>query len=296
MKRFTETTKWKDPWFRRLSSEHKLFWIYLLDEVDNAGVWMVDEELAGMIIGYQYPLDTLLNVFGDRIVVFDGGRKWWVRKFVEFQYGVLTYACRPHRKPIAILKKYNLWEEYRKGINTLEEEEEEEDQDKEEDKEEEEDKDLLHPSCASLFLERHPDYERLTRDPYMKRVTPEQYQAACRAYPRADECKAVDAALLDATMGKLDSGKYTPAQLLQWKFKDLDKMTPTESVVARRQAKKLDRDAQIQECVNKVWEMWQGGVPEEDAQGPLADLAFVMGDAAEKEAREILEFRKGNES
>jgi len=56
-KRFTDSEKWRDPWFRRLPTEYKLLWLYLLDECDVSGVWKVDLELATMIIGYTYPLD-----------------------------------------------------------------------------------------------------------------------------------------------------------------------------------------------------------------------------------------------
>jgi len=38
-KRFTASEKWEDLWFSELSNKYKLFWIYLLDKCDNAGVW-----------------------------------------------------------------------------------------------------------------------------------------------------------------------------------------------------------------------------------------------------------------
>jgi len=56
MKRFTETEKWRDPWFRKLSAGAKLAFLYIIDNCDNAGVWTADKELADFSIGMEIPL------------------------------------------------------------------------------------------------------------------------------------------------------------------------------------------------------------------------------------------------
>jgi hypothetical protein len=38
LKRFTETTKWADPWFRKLPLRLKSLWHWLCDTCDMAGV------------------------------------------------------------------------------------------------------------------------------------------------------------------------------------------------------------------------------------------------------------------
>ncbi len=50
-KRFTDTGKWIDKWFRKLSVHQKLLFLWLIDNCDNAGFWEVDIELAAQQIG-----------------------------------------------------------------------------------------------------------------------------------------------------------------------------------------------------------------------------------------------------
>jgi len=73
MKRFTETQKWEDAWFRRLPLELKTLWSWLLDKCDNAGVIDPDLDLASFQIGYQYPIDTL-SKFDGRVVKLANGK------------------------------------------------------------------------------------------------------------------------------------------------------------------------------------------------------------------------------
>jgi hypothetical protein len=124
MKRFTETQKWDDPWFRRLSPELKHLWQWLLDHCDNAGVIEPDIELASFQIGYQYPMDTL-SKFGDRVVKIDGA-KYFIPKFIGFQYGILSTDCKAHNPVFQSLNKH-FPKGYPKGIHTLQEKEREKD-------------------------------------------------------------------------------------------------------------------------------------------------------------------------
>lgn len=103
MKRFTETAKWDDPWFRKLRPEMKLLWQWFLDHCDNAGVIDVDLELASFQIWYQYPSDTLLD-FDGRVVALESG-KMFIEKFIAFQYGKLSNDCMAHRPVFSSLEK-----------------------------------------------------------------------------------------------------------------------------------------------------------------------------------------------
>ena len=100
-KRFTATDKWDDPWFFDLSNTNKLFWLYLLDNCNHAGIWQVNVKLVEFRIkDFVYEPEA----FKDRIVVLSP-EKWFIRKFVDFQYGELNKDNRAHQSVISILQK-----------------------------------------------------------------------------------------------------------------------------------------------------------------------------------------------
>ena len=105
MKRFVETDRWKDPWFRGLSTHAKLAFQYICDCADNAGVWDADYQLANFCIKADINWLEVMEEFGDRVKEICDGRKVWITRFVRFQCGELTPACPPHRKVIELLKK-----------------------------------------------------------------------------------------------------------------------------------------------------------------------------------------------
>lgn len=105
MKRFTETTKWIDPWFRKLSPPTKLLWLYLCDNCDTAGIIELDIDAASFCIGSQVG-DSNLKEIGDRLDRKEG--KLLIRKYVMFQHGRLTPDCNAHKPGIASVERYNL--------------------------------------------------------------------------------------------------------------------------------------------------------------------------------------------
>jgi hypothetical protein len=122
MKRFTETDKWRDTWFRKLKPLSKLAFIYIVDNCDSAGVWDPDFDLADFTIGEKVNWVDVLTDFGDRVEVLKNG-KWHLVRFVEFQYGELVEECRPHAKILALLRSHGIpyGIGYPKGSHTLEE-------------------------------------------------------------------------------------------------------------------------------------------------------------------------------
>lgn len=133
MKRFTETSKWTDPWFRNLPMRLKCLWHYLCDCCDVAGV--IDPDFAAMAfhIGGKFTAEDA-GAFGGRVEVLPNG-KWRVVKFIQFQYGKLLENCKPHAAVFAALSKHGvtLSEGYPKGIQR------DMDMDKDKEKEKEED-------------------------------------------------------------------------------------------------------------------------------------------------------------
>ena len=133
-KRFTDTNKWKDTWFQDLPTKYKLFWVYILDECDNAGLWKPNIRLAIFQIGEPFEESELKRVFSDRIEITESGY-WFIKKFIDFQYGKLSDNSKPHISVLKLLETHKI-KGYTKGIHTLK------DKDKEKDKDIDKDKDV----------------------------------------------------------------------------------------------------------------------------------------------------------
>lgn len=106
-KRFTDTEKWRRPWFRKLSLEHKSLWIYMLDSCDHAGIWYKDFELASFLIGAEISESEVLSVFSKQIKVLDDAH-WFFPDFIVFQYGRLRNNNSAHIGVLRILNMYGL--------------------------------------------------------------------------------------------------------------------------------------------------------------------------------------------
>lgn len=103
MKRFSESTKWADPWFRALSIESKCIWLWLLDNCDCAGIIEPDLDLAAFQIGTTKPLQSSLDALGNRVQRH--GSKLFIPKFIAYQYGAeLNLANTAHRGVIRRLE------------------------------------------------------------------------------------------------------------------------------------------------------------------------------------------------
>lgn len=70
-KRHTDTEKWKQPWYRKLTSVQRDIRNFLLDDCDHAGVWWIDLERVEFFTGQKTNLEEIAICFNHKIVYRD---------------------------------------------------------------------------------------------------------------------------------------------------------------------------------------------------------------------------------
>lgn len=108
-KRFITTELFKDAWFMDLPNKYKLFWIYLITNCEYTGIWQVNYKVAQFYVGEHLEPSECERVMSDRIVKIEGGKYWFMPKFIEFQYGhELKYSNSTVRNVIKTLIQKSL--------------------------------------------------------------------------------------------------------------------------------------------------------------------------------------------
>ncbi len=118
-KRFTDTEKFKKRWIKDLSMEYKLFWVYLLDHCNHAGIWDVEMDIANVRLGTDLKEEETLKAFSGKIISLDNGNKWFIPKFVTFQYSELNENVKAHKSVIDILKSLSVYKQFVKSSGTV---------------------------------------------------------------------------------------------------------------------------------------------------------------------------------
>lgn len=104
-KRFTDTEKFNDKWYRKLPILQKVIWEYLLSECNHAGILeKFDIELMSFKIGAEVTNEDL-RFFKDRII-FISDSVLYIPKFIKFQYGELNPQNKVHA---SVLKEFERW-------------------------------------------------------------------------------------------------------------------------------------------------------------------------------------------
>jgi len=106
-KRFTDTNKWYKSWFMDLTSDERELWLYMLDTCDHAGIWEVNWKLTKMLVSFQG--DHLPESFAKQVTKISD-KKYFIKDFIEFQYGTLNPNVNAHKSVIKILEKYGIIE------------------------------------------------------------------------------------------------------------------------------------------------------------------------------------------
>lgn len=101
MKRFTETGKWLDPWYRKLSPVAKLLWSFVTDNCDCTGTIELDVESASFHIGAKIE-EKHVSELGTRVERTSDG-KLFIPRFISFQYGELSESCPAHKPVFKLL-------------------------------------------------------------------------------------------------------------------------------------------------------------------------------------------------
>ena len=132
-KRFTDSNKFGDIWYRKLPLLQKVLWEFLLAECNHAGILTnFDLEMASFKIGADITKKDL-EIFESR-VIFITENTLFIPKFIEFQYGEFNPKNRVHLNVLKELDKFNIsasWTERKRSVDASKEKEQEQEQEKE---------------------------------------------------------------------------------------------------------------------------------------------------------------------
>lgn len=105
-KRFTDSDKFRDVWYRQLKPKHKCLWEYMLSECSIAGILDIDFDSMSFHIGDKIT-EKDLEIFSDRII-FLSLNKIFIPRFIKFQQNNISETNPAHKNIIKILENYNI--------------------------------------------------------------------------------------------------------------------------------------------------------------------------------------------
>lgn len=136
-KRFTDNDKWKDAWFMDLPAKYKLFWLYLLDDCNHAGIWKVNFRVASFYIGEHLEHSEVKRMLKDRINILSD-EYWYINKFIKYQYKCeiegLNIKNKAHLSVIKLLNEYDYFKPLTSPLLGVKDKDKDKDKDKNKDK------------------------------------------------------------------------------------------------------------------------------------------------------------------
>ena len=98
-KRFHDSGLWNEDWFIDLSIEHKLFYQYIIDNCDYAGIWKPNIKHFEFILGSKCPLNEFIEALNrdKRRIIKLSNDRYFICRFIPYQYvTVLNLNNRVH--------------------------------------------------------------------------------------------------------------------------------------------------------------------------------------------------------
>jgi hypothetical protein len=105
-KRFTDSEKYKDPWFRKLTPKLKMLFIFMCDDCNHAGIWKENFAIFEFLFNQKVD-DSDIDGFGGKVIRINQ-ETYYIKGFVKFQYGTLYENNSAHLGVIKQLIAYNL--------------------------------------------------------------------------------------------------------------------------------------------------------------------------------------------
>jgi hypothetical protein len=132
-KRFTETDIWNEDWFIEMPKEYKLFYFYLKDQCNHAGIWRPNLRIFEAINEVKIDLKKALQFYNEekeRIKILETGH-WFLIDFFVFQYGAtFNKANRVHQSIESIYNKEDIELTSIRGLKDLKDRVKEKDKEK----------------------------------------------------------------------------------------------------------------------------------------------------------------------
>lgn len=99
-KRQHDTAIWNEDWFIELPTEYKVFFFWIKDACDHAGVWKANKAKFEIITKMKVNIKTAIELYNsdkERFIKVNGN-KYLYRDFYVFQYGtIMNLNSHVHR-------------------------------------------------------------------------------------------------------------------------------------------------------------------------------------------------------
>ena len=208
------TTIWDEDWFISLSKDEKLFWQYIKDKCDHAGIWKPNVRVFNSVNEAQVELEAFfekINSDKERIIKVNASH-WLLVDFFKVQYGtILNTNNRVHKSIFDRYAQLGVNLTSIRGLKGV----------KEGVKEREKDKDSINTINKEQqeYAENHPAYAKAIENPELRSIMPLQWVSCIQSFPNVDPLEVVKVAEIKAL--NFSGGVDHPAALLRKQFQIL---------------------------------------------------------------------------